>query len=678
MIAHTSDTIVVKLFSRLILLLIFLPLIGLSAVPVAFVGHPASVEHLVVSLDGRYGLSVDSYDTLRLRDMRTAAIVASAAIAMPGGIKAVQFSPDSRRLIVADWKGTMKLLAVPTLDELATRGGLSDSHSFRFSSDGRSVAFRDSSSQRLRILDAFTLQDVRSFPAPTGRVAFFAPDGTIGLDAGSELVVYDSLRGIELKARRQSTPWGNKVYSADGGRVVFFDLGSKGLFFREGNNEPRRLHSYEKLKELRMTSNGRYGLVRAEGSDAIDFWDLQLGQRLRSFKGVEWPFLLSEDGSRILFDRGTEVALLDTATGEMIAGSDRYDSAITAMALSTDGRFLVAGMSTGHIDKWNMTSGIRERSLKAYSDRVEALTVAPGNSMVVSGGDDDDATVRLWDLRTDAVRIIGRQKGYIRTVAVSPDGQWLISGGGHDGLLRQEFPSGNRRLRFLRGEGVTGPVAIHPDSWFLVALEINQRDVRIWNLRTREKKKTLKTHHQQFVSAVAISPDGRHTITGGADGRIISWNLSSGEPYFVFETGYDDVDSLAISPDSRYLLVGVDNFSRDNDILLFDIEKRVILRTLKGHSGEVRSVAFMPDGAFAASASRDRSIRFWDLNTGRQRLSMHSYANGEWIAITPEGYYNGSANAEALLGDDQNRPLPAGADYRRFFRPDLVERSLRR
>ena len=90
-----------------------------------------------------------------------------------------------------------------------------------------------------------------------------------------------------------------------------------------------------------MTSSGCYGLIRAGGSAAIDFWDLQLGQRLRSFMGVRYSFLLSEDGS-----------------------------------------FPVAGMSTGHIDKGNMTCGIRERSLKAHSDRVEALNVAPGNSMV--------------------------------------------------------------------------------------------------------------------------------------------------------------------------------------------------------------------------------------------------------------------------------------------------------
>ena len=138
---------------------------------------------------------------------------------------------------------------------------------------------------------------------------------------------------------------------------------------------------------------------------------------------------------------------------------------------------------------------------------------------VWSGGD-DDAMVRLWDFWTDAVRIIGRQKSNIRTVAASPDGKWLISGDGHDGLLRRDFPSGNRRLRFFRGEGVTGPVAIHPDSWFSVALEINQRDVRIGNLRTREKKKTLKTHRQQYVGAVAISPDATPLQAGRTEGSF--------------------------------------------------------------------------------------------------------------------------------------------------------------
>lgn len=95
------------------------------------------------------------------------------------------------------------------------------------------------------------------------------------------------------------------------------------------------------------------------------------------------------------------------------------------------------------------------------------------------------------------------------------------------------------------------------------------------------------------------------------------------KPDRLLQVGHTSpVDALAFSPDRRWLASG----SGDKTIRIWDVETGRSLRTLTAHAGAVWSVAFSPDGRRLASASQDGTVRVWDAASG---ASLYTLALGK-------------------------------------------------
>jgi hypothetical protein len=126
-------------------------------------------------------------------------------------------------------------------------------------------------------------------------------------------------------------------------------------------------------------------------------------------------------------------------------------------------------------------------------------------------------------------------------------------------------------------------------------------------------------------------------------------------------TGHEDrVECVAVTPDGRYVLSGSD----DRTVRVWELATGREVRRFTGHAGWVRSVAVTPDGKYVVSGSGDNTVRLWELATGKEvrRFTGHG-SPVESVAVTPDGRYvlSGSRDGTVRLWD-----LATRQEVRRF------------
>ncbi|NES93843.1 MAG: hypothetical protein F6K32_01070 [Desertifilum sp. SIO1I2] len=97
----------------------------------------------------------------------------------------------------------------------------------------------------------------------------------------------------------------------------------------------------------------------------------------------------------------------------------------------------------------------------------------------------------------------------------------------------------------------------------------------------------------------------------------------------------DAFRAIAISPDNQIIAAG----NNDKTIKLWDLATGKLQQTLSGHEGAVLSIAISPDGETLASGSSDKTIKLWNLTTGELLSTLAGYAGEVWgIAFSPDSH----------------------------------------
>ena len=270
---------------------------------------------------------------------------------------------------------------------------------------------------------------------------------------------------------------------------------------------------------------------------------------------------------------------VQTFTGHSDGGLDWY-AGVTSIAFSPTGEWIVSGSEDHTIKVWDLSSGKEIRTLAGHSAFVRSVALSSDGELLASAGDD---IIKLWDLETgEEIRTLSGHSSIVQRLVFSPDGKILASAG-------------------------------------------NDKTIKLWNPNTGEVIRTLSGTN--IIEALSFSPDGQTIASGDWDSNVKLWNFNSGEEIRTFSGHSKTIRGLSFSRDRQILASG----SCDKTIKIWQLETGGLLHTLTGHSGwfaAVNAVAFSPDGQILASGSDDKTIKLWNPETGKTIITLSGHSKG--------------------------------------------------
>jgi formylglycine-generating enzyme required for sulfatase activity len=190
-------------------------------------------------------------------------------------------------------------------------------------------------------------------------------------------------------------------------------------------------------------------------------------------------------------------------------------------------------------------------------------------------------------------------------------------------------------------------VTFSPDGKLLASICWNcVHSIQLWDVNNGNSVQTLKV---SGFRTIAFSPDGGSLAFGKYE-QIGIWSVSDKVLLKTLNGHTGWIYSVAFSPDGQRLV----SSSEDKTVRLWRVSDGSLLRTLEGHTDTVVSAAFSPDGKLIASSSTDNTIRIWQAGDGAllnilQELHTVSGKMSKGIAFSPDGQILASGSVEGMV-----------------------------
>lgn len=648
-------------------------------------GHTGGVQDFGFMPDGRLLSVAEDGGQAILWDIGSAKMLQKFRFEGIGNFRSVAVLPDGERALVGSYSGHLALVSL---------------------TDGR--VLRSYPKQPLEIAQIAVHPDGRSFSAAVG--------GMIGQTAGGGALIRWPLDGEEPLLHYagpgpNATLWGlalspdGTTIAAAAGNSVMGSFGDRAaedaVWLWQPDSKASQVRwqfgkewSGTGITSLAFSHDGRRLAYAENGARVLAIRRLEAEAAERVFGGRRqaWRLLAAGgDGSA-----WTSVSIPDRSLAEARrARGDLKSPAPQGIQAMLDGIHRVM--------RWDLRSGDRADVVDAHTKRIELLSAAGqtvlsfsrdlvlgtenGFAVVAArtGGDTSTANFSAqldWGMLGDDAVAISRSG---RRLAIAhrnstPDmakADYFVS-------LYERDEKGYGRVHTLPVEQPVTALAFGADEARLFAgicegratigggcdegkgVRLHCADLDAGRWAARSEAVTRK------INALRVSPDGAFVLSTGAN--AIGWRTDTCQGMRELWAGDGRFTSTgAWSPDQKRAAVA----SAGRRIHLWDAAKVSVERVLDSFDGRVVEIDFTPDGKSLLALSDDGALRLWDADTGALRATMIEFDDGEWMTITPEGYFTGSPGADRQLnvryGD---RVYGMDQFYDVFYRPDIVRRKL--
>ena len=281
-----------------------------------------------------------------------------------------------------------------------------------------------------------------------------------------------------------------------------------------------------------------------------------------------------------------------------------HTNSVHRLVFSPNGKTLASASEDRTIRLWDVATGTHKYTLTGHNAWISSIAFSPDGKILASA--DSEHRIRLWNAATGQYRVTleGHQAG-VSSVAFSPDGKTLASADSNAKIRLWNATTGVYRVTLEGHTNTIHSIKFSPDGKTLASADTEGK-IRLWDATTGFHKQTL-TEHTRRVYDIVFIENGKTLVSMSTDNTIRFWDVATGQQKKYFENNLSNVTINA---------AGTMIASRSSrTIYLWDIATETEIANLTGHTSDVYSITFSPNGKMLASGGADRIIRLWKLAT---------------------------------------------------------------
>jgi WD40 repeat protein/copper chaperone CopZ len=278
--------------------------------------------------------------------------------------------------------------------------------------------------------------------------------------------------------------------------------------------------------------------IAAGGKGSLVIFDLQHPNQSKNYGGIHREGLLSltftPDGKSLVSaggydsDNNLKIIHLSTENADFIQGQ----TAVTAVAISKNGKYLVSGGLDRKLRVWDLKTKALIHFSEEHIEKISDVAISDdGQTIVSSGGFSDNGgeviclSGNLWQKKLKLGNLNEGFKSSVNSVDISSDGKFIVSAS-KDGTLRLWNAQNGQLIRDMT-EPYTSllKVRFSPDGRTIATIA-RDKAIRLWDSQTGQKLTALLGHTQE-VTSIAFSSDGQWIVSGSMDNTVKIWRANT-------------------------------------------------------------------------------------------------------------------------------------------------------
>lgn len=283
--------------------------------------------------------------------------------------------------------------------------------------------------------------------------------------------------------------------------------------------------------------------------------------------------------------------------------------------------------------------------LTGHDGPINTIAVSPNGKYIVSGS--CDKTIKIWDMLTGKeLNTLTNHNDWINSIVISKDGRFIVSGS-DDGIVRVwDLFTGKAMQVVMKRFNEVLSVSISVDNRS-VAFGCADGSVFLNDIARKRILRIFK-EHSDSVNSVIITENNRYLISASDDGRIIVRDLFIEKTMHILNLDGKPVYTLSASPNSKFLVSG----HYEGKIIIWDLKTGKQLKMLTGHNLRVNSISLNYEKGLIVSGSYDRTVKLWSFSTAKELQTFTNHKDtGRAVSISSNGKHivSGSNDGSIMI-----------------------------